>query len=129
LSCACFLISNCFCVGGGGGGPAGPRPTPWIRAPAPYDRHVRRAHAPPVLDRDGPFEFIRFPDSFLQIILRFSTCDKFLAVGEIQSWQLGTLRILLQHGSTLSKEDQQHILRISNNDQELLDELMAIQDL
>ena len=27
---------------------------------------------------------------------------------------------------TLSKEDQQHILRISNNDQELLDELMAI---
>lgn len=28
---------------------------------------------------------------------------------------------------TLSKEDQQHILRISNNDQELLDELMAIQ--
>src|SRR5208337_2638117 len=27
---------------------------------------------------------------------------------------------------TLSKEDQQHILRISNNDQELHDELMAI---
>ena len=27
---------------------------------------------------------------------------------------------------TLSKEDQQHIIRISNNDQELLDELMAI---
>ena len=27
---------------------------------------------------------------------------------------------------TLSKEDQQHILRISNNDQELLDELMVI---
>ncbi len=27
---------------------------------------------------------------------------------------------------TLSKEDQQHILHISNNDQELLDELMAI---
>jgi hypothetical protein len=28
----------------------------------------------------------------------------------------------------LSKEDQQHILRISNNDQILLDELMAIHD-
>jgi hypothetical protein len=28
----------------------------------------------------------------------------------------------------LSEEDKQHILRISNNDQELLDELMAIQD-
>jgi ankyrin repeat protein len=55
--------------------------------------------------------------------------DEFNAVGyAIHSWQLGTLRILLQHGSTLSKEDQQHILRISNNDQELLDELMAIQD-
>jgi ankyrin repeat protein len=54
--------------------------------------------------------------------------DEFNAVGyAIHSWQLGTLRILLQHGSTLSKEDQQHILRISNNDQELLDELMAIQ--
>jgi ankyrin repeat protein len=52
---------------------------------------------------------------------------EFNAVGyAIHSWQLGTLRILLQHGGTLSKEDQQHILRISNNDQELLDELMAI---
>jgi ankyrin repeat protein len=55
--------------------------------------------------------------------------DEFNAVGyAIHSWQLGTLRILLEHGCTLSKEDQQHILRISNNDQELLDELMAIQD-
>jgi ankyrin repeat protein len=54
--------------------------------------------------------------------------DEFNAVGyAIHSWQLGTLRILLQHGSTLSNEDQQHILRISNNDQKLLDELMAIQ--
>jgi ankyrin repeat protein len=52
---------------------------------------------------------------------------EFNAVGyAIHSWQLGTLRILLEHGITLSKEDQQHILRISNNDQELLDELMAI---
>ena len=39
-----------------------------------------------------------------------------------------TLHILLRHGSTLSKEDQQHILRISNNNQELLDELMAVHD-
>ncbi|OWK38274.1 Ankyrin [Fimbriiglobus ruber] len=57
------------------------------------------------------------------------TFYEFNAVGyAIHSWQLGTLRILLQHGSTLSKEDQQHILRISNNDQELLDELMTIKD-
>jgi ankyrin repeat protein len=53
--------------------------------------------------------------------------DEFNAVGyAIHSWQLGTLRTLLQHGCALSKEDQQHILRISNNDQQLLDELMAI---
>jgi ankyrin repeat protein len=54
---------------------------------------------------------------------------EFNAVGyAIHSWQLGTLRILLQHGSTLSKEDQQHILRISDNDQDLLDELLAIKN-
>lgn len=54
---------------------------------------------------------------------------EFNAVGyAIHGWQLGTLRILLEHGSTLSKEDQQHILRISNNDQDLLNELMAIHD-
>jgi ankyrin repeat protein len=53
--------------------------------------------------------------------------DEFNAVGyAIHSWQLGTLRILLEHGSTLSDEDQQHILRISNNNQKLLDELEAI---
>ena len=64
----------------------------------------------------------RHPDASNEVL------DEFNAVGyAIHSWQLGTLRILLQHGSTLSKEDQQHILRISNNDQELLDELMAIQ--
>lgn len=52
---------------------------------------------------------------------------EFNAVGyAIHSWQLGTLRILLEHGSTLSAEDQQHILRISNNDQQLLNELLAI---
>jgi ankyrin repeat protein len=65
----------------------------------------------------------RNPDAAHEIL------DEFNAVGyAIHSWQLGTLRILLQHGSTLSEEDQQHILRISNNDQELLDELMAIQN-
>lgn len=54
---------------------------------------------------------------------------EFNAVGyAIHSWQLGTLRILLQNGNTLSKEDQQHILRISENDQKLLDELMALQN-
>ncbi|MDR3634465.1 MAG: ankyrin repeat domain-containing protein [Isosphaeraceae bacterium] len=57
------------------------------------------------------------------------TLYEYNAVGcAIHSWQLGTLRILLQHGGTLSEEDQQHILRISDNDQELLAELMAIRD-
>jgi ankyrin repeat protein len=65
----------------------------------------------------------RNPDSANEIFYEFN------AVGyAIHSWQLGTLRILLQNGSTLSQADQQHILRISNNDQELLDELMAIKD-
>ncbi len=49
------------------------------------------------------------------------------AVGyAIHSWQLGTLRILLQHGCILSQVDQQHILRITKNNQKFLDELMAI---
>jgi ankyrin repeat protein len=62
----------------------------------------------------------RDPDAANEIFYEFN------AVGyAIHSWQLGTLRILLEHGSTLSKEDQQEILRISNNDQELLGELMA----
>lgn len=53
---------------------------------------------------------------------------EFNALGyAIHSWQPGTLRILLQHGCILSEEDQQHILRISENDQQLLDELLAIQ--
>jgi len=52
---------------------------------------------------------------------------EFNAVGyAIHSWQLGTLRILLEHGSTLSSEDQQNILRITDNNQEFLDKLMAI---
>lgn len=50
------------------------------------------------------------------------------AVGyAIHSWQLGTLRILLHNGGKLSAEDQQQILRISENDQRLLAELLAIQ--
>jgi len=62
------------------------------------------------------------PDAANEVLYEFN------AVGyAIHSWQLGTLRILLQHGSTLSKEDQQHILRITNNNQRLLDELIAIQ--
>jgi ankyrin repeat protein len=65
----------------------------------------------------------RHPDAANEVL------DELNAVGyAIHSWQLGTLRILLQHGSTLSKEDQQHILCISNNDQKLLDELMAIHE-
>ncbi len=64
----------------------------------------------------------RNPNAANEILCEFN------AVGyAIHSWQLGTLRILLQHGSTLNKEDQQHILRITNNNQQLLDELMAIQ--
>ncbi len=52
---------------------------------------------------------------------------EFNAVGyAIHSWQLSALRILLEHGSVLSQEDQQHILRISSNDQKLLAELLAI---
>ena len=64
----------------------------------------------------------RRPDAVNEVLYEFN------AVGyAIHSWQLGTLRILLQHGGTLSKEDQQHILRITKNNQKLLDELMAIQ--
>jgi hypothetical protein len=63
------------------------------------------------------------PSAACEIIYEFN------AVGyAIHSWQLGTLRILLERGSSLSQEDQQHILRISNNDQKLLDELLALQD-
>jgi ankyrin repeat protein len=62
------------------------------------------------------------PDAANEVLYEFN------AVGyAIHSWQLGTLRILLQHGSALSKEDQQLILRITSNNQRLLDELMAIQ--
>jgi serine/threonine-protein phosphatase 6 regulatory ankyrin repeat subunit B len=73
-------------------------------------------------DEAGTREMLaRNPDAAKEVL------DEFNAVGyAIHSWQLGTLRILLQHGCALSKEDQQHILRISNNDQQLLDELMAI---
>jgi hypothetical protein len=50
------------------------------------------------------------PDAANEVLYEFN------AVGyAIHSWQLGTLRIPLQHGGALSKEDQQHILRITNN--------------
>ena len=53
---------------------------------------------------------------------------EFNAVGyAIHSWQLETLRVLLEHGCRLSEEDRGHILRISAGNQDLLDELMAIQ--
>ena len=65
----------------------------------------------------------RNPDAANEIFYEFN------AVGyAIHSWQLGTLRILLEHGSALCEEDQQEILRISDNDQELLAELMAPRD-
>ena len=65
----------------------------------------------------------RNPDSIHEIFYEFN------AVGyAIHSWQLGTLRILLQHGCALSPDDQQHILRISKNDRKLLNELMAIRN-
>ena len=64
----------------------------------------------------------RRPESANEILYEYN------AVGyAIHSWQLGTLRVLLEHGCTLSTVDQQHILRITKNDQEFLDQLMAIQ--
>ena len=54
----------------------------------------------------------RNPDSANEILYEYNAAGY-----AIHCWQLGTLRILLQHGSTLSKEDQQHILRITNNNQ------------
>jgi ankyrin repeat protein len=64
----------------------------------------------------------RYPEVANEIFYEFN------AVGyAIHSWQLGTLKILLQHGSSLSEDDQQHILRISDNDHALLVELMAIE--
>ena len=63
------------------------------------------------------------PDAANDVLYEFN------AVGyAIHSWQVGTLRILLQHGSTLSKDDQQHILRITNTNRKVLDELMSIQE-
>jgi len=74
-------------------------------------------------DEAGTGEMLaRNPSAIDEILYEFN------AVGyAIRSWQLGTLRILLQHGGTLSKEDQGHILEITNNNQPLLDELLAIQ--
>jgi ankyrin repeat protein len=64
----------------------------------------------------------RRPESANEILYEYN------AVGyAIHSWQLGTLRVLLEHGCVLSTVDQQHILRITKNDQAFLDQLMAIQ--
>jgi ankyrin repeat protein len=64
----------------------------------------------------------RTPDAVNEVPYEFN------AVGyAIHSWQLGTLRILLQHGGKLTDDDKQHILRISDDDTALLDELVALQ--
>ena len=65
----------------------------------------------------------RRPDAVDEVLYEFN------AVGyAIHSWQLGTLHILvLEHEHTLSRDDQQHILRITDNNQKFLDELLAIQ--
>jgi ankyrin repeat protein len=63
----------------------------------------------------------RHPDAANEVLYEYN------AVGyAIHSWQVGTLRILLEHGCVLSKADHQHILRITNNNQKFLDELNAI---
>jgi ankyrin repeat protein len=63
------------------------------------------------------------PEAAVEVLYEYN------AVGyAIHCRQLGTLLILLQHGSTLSGEDQQNILRITQNNQRFLDELMAIQE-
>jgi ankyrin repeat protein/beta-lactamase regulating signal transducer with metallopeptidase domain len=74
-------------------------------------------------DEEGTRKILmRTPDAVHEVPYEFN------AVGyAIHSWQLGTLRILLQYGGTLSDEDKQHILRISNDDRALLDELVAMQ--
>jgi ankyrin repeat protein len=60
------------------------------------------------------------PDAANEVLYEYN------AVGyAIHSWQERTLRILLEHGGALSKEDEQHILRITNNNQKFLDELHA----
>ena len=73
-------------------------------------------------DEAGTREMLaRHPDAATEVLYQYN------AVGyAIHSWQLGALRILLEHGSVLSQEDQQHILRITNNNRKFLDELLAI---
>lgn len=74
-------------------------------------------------DEDGTRSALKEnPESANEVLYEYP------AVGyAIHCWKLGPLRILLQHGCRLSDEDQQHILRISKNDQSLLDELLAIE--
>ncbi len=63
----------------------------------------------------------RAPEAATEVFYEFSAVQY-----AIHCWQLGSLRILLQHGCRLTQEDQQHILRISNSDQELLADLMEL---
>jgi hypothetical protein len=89
--------------------------------------HVANAHLCCYVtcgDETGTHRMLELnPDAAREIFYEFNAVEY-----AIHSWRLGTLRILLEHGSALSKQDQQHILRISDNDQELLDELMALYD-
>ena len=65
-------------------------------------------------DEEGTRQALaRNPEAANEILYEFN------ALGyAIHSWQVGTLRILLAHGCTLSEEDRQHILRITGNNAE-----------
>ena len=64
----------------------------------------------------------RRPQSAHEVLYEFAPVQY-----AIHSWQLGTLRILLHHGCKLTSDDKQHVLRISNNDRQLLTDLIRIQ--
>ncbi len=62
----------------------------------------------------------RSPDSANKIFYEFN------AVGyAIHCWQIAALCILLDHGCTLSAEDEGHILRITDNEQLFLNQLKS----
>jgi len=62
------------------------------------------------------------PESANEVLYEYN------AVGyAIHSWQLETLRVLLQQGCKLTLEDQKHILRISGDDRALLAELLSFE--
>ena len=60
------------------------------------------------------------PDAANQIVYEFDAKGY-----AIHSGQLGTLRILLQHGCRLSEQDRREIRRIYANRQEIIDELLV----